>query len=120
MNIVITSQGKELDSMVDPRFGRAKYFIVYDLNTGEYAAIDNVQNLNAAQGAGIQAGQNVIGTGAEVLITGNCGPKAFRILSAGDLKVFKSSDGSVSENIEKYKNSELEEMKDANVEGHWV
>jgi predicted Fe-Mo cluster-binding NifX family protein len=120
MNIVITSQGKSIDSMVDPRFGRAKYFIVYDLESGDYTAIDNVQNLNAPQGAGIQAGQNVIGTGAEVLITGNCGPKAFRILNAGDVKVYKSDGGTVEENIEKYKSGKLEELKDANVEGHWV
>jgi len=120
MNIVITSQGKSLESKIDPRFGRAKYFIVYDTENGEFVAIDNVQNLNAAQGAGIQAGQNVIGTGTEVLITGNCGPKAFKILSMGEVKVFKADSGTVGENIEKYKRGELENLSGANVEGHWV
>ena len=120
MNIAITSQGKGIDSNIDPRFGRASSFIVYDIDTDEFATIENTQNLNAAQGAGIQTAQNVIGTGATAVITGNCGPKAFRVLSAGDVKVFKGIDSSVKENIEKYKNNKLEELKNANVEGHWM
>jgi len=56
MEIAITATGKDISSNVDPRFGRAKYFIVVDTDTNESAAHDNAQNLNAAQGAGIQAG----------------------------------------------------------------
>ena len=120
MNIAVTSQGNTLDSKVDPRMGRTKFFIVYNLETDEFAAMDNKQNLNAAQGAGIQAAQNVIGTDSVAVITGNCGPKAFRVLSAGDVKVFKAVDGTVKEHIEQYKKNELKELKDANVEGHWA
>ncbi len=120
MNIAITAQGNTLESKVDPRFGRAKSFIIYNLENDEFASMDNKQNLNAAQGAGIQTAQNVIGTGAVAIITGNCGPKAFRVLAAGDVKVFKAVDGTVKDNIEKYKKNELEELSDANVEGHWV
>jgi predicted Fe-Mo cluster-binding NifX family protein len=119
MNIAVTSQGNNLESQIDPRLGRTKFFIVYDLEKDEFAAMDNKQNLNAPQGAGIQAAQNIIGTGSEAVITGNCGPKAFRVLSAGDVKVFKAVDGTVKENIEKYRSGELNEMSDANVEGHW-
>ena len=120
MNIAITSQGEMLESQVDPRFGRAKFFIIYDTETEEFAAIDNKQNLNAPQGAGIQSGQNVVNTGSEAVITGNCGPKAFRVLSAGSVKVFKAVEGSVKENIDKYLSGDLPELNDANVEGHWV
>jgi len=119
MNIAVTSQGESMDSQIDPRLGRTKFFIIYDTGKGDFAAMDNEQNLNAAQGAGIQAAQNVIGTGSEVVITGNCGPKAFRVLAAGDVKVFKALGGTVKENIEKYNKGELEEMDAANVEGHW-
>ena len=55
MKVIVTSQGQELNSPVDPRFGRAKYFLVVDTETGDFSAADNSQNLNAAQGAGIQA-----------------------------------------------------------------
>ena len=120
MNIAITAQGEDLSAKIDPRFGRAKNFIVFNTENEEFAAIDNLQNLNAAQGAGIQSAQNVINTGSTALITGNCGPKAFRVLAAGKVKVYKAADGTVEDNIKKFKNNELEEMSDANVEGHWA
>jgi len=107
MKIAITSTGKSLDSAIDSRFGRAKIFIIFDTESENIETIDNTQNLNAARGAGIQSAQNIINAGAEVLITGHCGPKAFQTLTAGDVKVFYASDGTVAEVIEKYKNDEL-------------
>ncbi len=59
MKIVVTAQGSNLDSPVDPRFGRARYFLLIDTDTGQFTAHDNVQNLNAPQGAGIPAAQTV-------------------------------------------------------------
>ncbi len=120
MRIVITAQGETLDSNVDPRFGRAKTFIVVDTENGEFECVDNTQNLNAAQGAGIQAAQTVCGTNAEALITGNCGPKAFRVLSTAGVKVYTGATGTVAEALEKFKNGELKESNEANVEGHWM
>lgn len=119
MKIAITSQGDTLDSQVDPRFGRAVKFILFDTETEEFEAVDNSQNMNAAQGAGIQAGQNIADTDAEVLITGNCGPKAFKVLSVASIKIYIGATGTVKEAIEKFKKGELTEAAGANVEGHW-
>ena len=66
MKIAVTSQGPDLNSQVDPRFGRTKNFIVVDTDTEEFSVHDNSQNLNAAQGAGIQAGRTVAELGVEV------------------------------------------------------
>ena len=120
MNIAVTAKGKTLDSELDPRFGRAAQFIIFDSETGEFAAMDNSQNLNAAQGAGIQAAQNVINTGSEVLLTGHCGPKAFRTLNAGIVEVYTLDQGTVQEAIDKFKAGELTKANSADVEGHWV
>lgn len=119
MKVVVTSTGDTIDSEMDPRFGRAKTFILYDTETGEQRAIDNSQNLNAMQGAGIQAAQNVSKLGAQFLITGNCGPKAFSTLEAAGIKVITGAQGKVSEVLEKFKAGGFTEAKDANVEGHW-
>ena len=64
MKIAISSEGTSLESPVDPRFGRAKYFALVDTDTGECSFHDNTQNLNAPQGAGIQAAQAVANLGA--------------------------------------------------------
>ncbi len=120
MKVAITSQGTELSSQVDPRFGRAKYFIVVETDSGDFEAVDNAQNLNAPQGAGIQAAQNVSAKSAEVVVTGHVGPNAFRTLSAAGIKIVTGAEGTVAEALENFKAGQLQEAKDADVEGHWV
>jgi predicted Fe-Mo cluster-binding NifX family protein len=120
MKIAITATGKEVTSAVDPRFGRAKFFIVVDTETNVSAAHDNAQNLNAAQGAGIQSAETVARLGAEVVITGNVGPKAFRALNAAGIKVYLMKEGAVTEAIRTFKAGELMEVSAANVDGHWA
>ena len=120
MKVAITSQGTDLNSQVDPRFGRARYFVVVDTQTGAATAHDNSQNLNAVQGAGIQAGRNVIELGVEAVITGNVGPKAFAALQAGGVKIHIGASGSVADALGKLKAGELDCAGKANVEGHWA
>ena len=120
MKVAITAQGPDLASEVDPRFGRAKFFIVVDTQTGEFAAHDNAQNLNAVQGAGIQAAQNVVTLGVDAVITGNVGPKAFTALQAGNVKTYIGAGGLVRAAVEQLKAGGLECAGKPNVEGHWV
>jgi predicted Fe-Mo cluster-binding NifX family protein len=120
MKIAITSSGTTLDDAIDPRFGRASYFLVYDTESGALETVENRQNLNAAQGAGIQAGQSVAATGAKVLLTGNCGPKAFRVLRQAGIGVFVQVSGTVRQAIDDWKAGKLTAADEANVEGHWM
>ena len=120
MKVAVTSQGRELGSPVDPRFGRAMFFAVVETETGEFTATDNSQNLNAAQGAGIQAGRNVVELGAQAVITGHVGPKAFATLQAGGVKVYVGATGTVAEAVEQFKAGKLKQSNGADVEGHWV
>ena len=120
MKVAVTSQGRELSSPVDARFGRAKYFLVVDTETGEFSATDNSQNLNAAQGAGIQAGKNVVDLGAEAVITGHVGPKAFATLESGGVQIYTGAAGTVADAVEQFKAGKLKQPNRANVEGHWV
>ena len=119
MKIVFTTSGSELSAPLDARFGRAPKFLVYDLERGEFEVIDNRQNLNALQGAGIQAAQIVARSGAQCLVTGHCGPKAFRVLAAAGIKIFPSDAPTVAAALEQYRAGKLAEAKAADVEGHW-
>ena len=120
MKIAVTSQGQELSSPIDPRFGRAKSFIVVDTDTGEFSAYDNAQNANAAQGAGIQAGRTVVDLGVAAVITGHVGPKAFATLRAGNVEVYPGASGTVEEAVRRLKAGELQPAEKADVEGHWT
>jgi len=119
MKIAITSSGENLDAPVDPRFGRAKTFIIYDVDSGDWSALDNVQNLNAAQGAGIQSGMAVVNAGVDAVVTGNCGPRAYATLAAAKITVYPSASGTVREVIEKFKAGELKPADAANVGAHF-
>ena len=108
MKLIITSQGTGQADQVDPRFGRARYFILFDTDTEEFKALDNADQVEAAQGAGVQAAQNVVNSGAEILLTGHCGPKAFEVLSAAGVKIYSGIEGTVQEAVQAWRQNELE------------
>jgi len=120
MIIAISSTGKNLDSNLDPRFGRAAYFIIVDAETMGYKAVENTQNLNLPQGAGIQAGKTIADHHVDALITGHCGPKAFKVLQSAGVKILTGAGGKVADAIEQFKNGNLAAASEADLEGHWV
>jgi len=119
MKIAVTSQGKDLESQVDPRFGRAAYILIVDSETFEFEVLDNKENVNALKGAGIQAASMLSNGGAEVLLTGFCGPNAFTTLNAAKIKVANEVEGTVREAVKAFKKGKLSFADEANVEGHW-
>ncbi|MGC9329715.1 MAG: NifB/NifX family molybdenum-iron cluster-binding protein [Candidatus Hinthialibacter sp.] len=120
MKVAVSSQGSTLQSPVDPRFGRARYFLVVDTETKEFTCHDNTQNLNAPQGAGIQAARNVLNLGVDAVITGNLGPKSFSTLSVGNIALYIGANGTVEEAIDQLQAGRLQTAGQPNVEGHWV
>jgi predicted Fe-Mo cluster-binding NifX family protein len=119
MKIAFSTSGSDLNAPLDSRFGRAPKFLVYDLDNASFEVIDNQQNLNAAQGAGIQSAETVVRSGAKALLSGHCGPKAFRVLAAAGVKVYTSDAATVAEALEHFKAGKLKEAGNADVEGHW-
>lgn len=117
MKLAITSKGKEMSSETDPRFGRCGYFIIVDIETMEFEAIENASAM-ASGGAGPQAAQTVSKTGAEVIITGNVGPNAHQSLEAAGIEIITGSSGTVSDMIERYKNGELSRSNAPTVDSH--
>lgn len=120
MIIAVSTTGNELSMPVDPRFGRCKQFIIFDSNDESFKVIDNTQNLNAAQGAGIQSAQTVANSGADVLISGHCGPKAFQVLTQANIKVYTCKDLNIKEAITQLLAGELPQADQPDVQGHWV
>jgi predicted Fe-Mo cluster-binding NifX family protein len=109
MKVCISSTERDLNSDVDPRFGRCIYFIIVDTNTQEFKAIAN-SNISATGGAGIQSAQLVAKEGVEAVITGNMGPNAFQTLFSLKIKVFTGAAGTVKDAIKEFKNGKLQEM----------
>jgi len=119
MTIAITAKAEGLGAEVDLRFGRASWFVLYDTETKTARTVDNRQSLNTASGAGIQAAETVSREGARCLITGHCGPNAFRALSSAGIKVYNGAAGTVADAVAAFAQGILKEASSADVAGHW-
>jgi len=110
MKIAISAKGKTSDDLIDMRFGRCEHFQIHDTELKVAQIIEN-KGLSASGGAGIVAANKLIDENVDVIITGNLGPNAFKIIDASDIKAYKCDTTSIKEALEKYNNNELEEIK---------
>ena len=118
MKIAVTATNKDLDSQVDPRFGRCANFLIVDTESMEFEVAENA-NVNVGGGAGIQSAQLVADSDAKVVLTGNCGPNAFRTLQAAGIEVIVGVSGSVRDAVEGYKSGTLQTTDSASVGSHF-
>lgn len=115
MQIAITSLGESLASPVDERFGRARFFIVFNSETEEWSVEDNRHNLQSSQGAGVRAAERLIERGVHTVITGHCGPKAFALLAAAGINVYQEARGSVQDAVKAFAGGSLEKSTQPDV-----
>ena len=117
MIIALSSSGKNLESNVDPRFGRCPYFIIYNTDSDAFEVVDN-EARQAMGGAGIQAGQAIAKTGAKAVITGNVGPNAHRVMSSSQIDIYTGVSGKIRDAIERFKKGDFNKSDAPNVESH--
>ena len=120
MKIAISCTEKSPETDVDSRFGRAPFFAIYNTETQEFEFIDNQQTLNSPSGAGVQAAQHIVNAGVSALLTGHCGPKAFKAMNAAKIKIYTNISGAVKDAIAAFEKGELTEAAEADMEGHWI
>ncbi len=118
MKIAVSASDNNLDTMVDPRFGRCAYLLIVDSQTGEIVSGGRNEFAAAGGGAGTQTAQWAIREGAEVVLTGNVGPNAYNVLRAGKVKVYAGVSGSVRDAIARLNKGELSEISNSTVPPH--
>ena len=117
MKIAITSSGRDLQSDIDPRFGRCPNFIIYDTANGQFEAVENT-NIGGMGGVGVQSAQFMIDKEVKAVITGNCGPNAFSTLSAAGIEIITGASGKVEAAIDEYKKGNLKSTNQPNSAPH--
>jgi predicted Fe-Mo cluster-binding NifX family protein len=120
MKIAVSVSENRLEAPVEQRFGRSRWFLIYNLDSDTYEFIENIQQLNAPQGAGIQSAGAISREGVEAVITGHMGPKAFKVLKAAGVDVYLKEAGTIQEAVDNYKAGKLTKLQTPNVEGHWI
>jgi uncharacterized protein len=119
VRIVVASNDGTLEGSVNERFGRCKRLVVYDPGSKTVGVIDNNVNMRMAQGAGIEAAQAVVDSGARVVISGHFGPKAFQVLHEAGIDIYGATSMSVSEALLRFEQGRLEKLSGPNTEPHW-
>jgi len=109
MRIAFTTKGKDWDSMMDERFGRTEYILVYDDEKDTMEVIDNTDVVNDAHGAGPKTSERLFKLNPDVLITGNGpGGQAAKVLEQTKISVYVGAgDMTVKEAYEAYKTNKL-------------
>ena len=118
MKIAVSASNQEMSSAVDPRFGRCAYFLLVDSETMQFETVEN-PNIASTSGAGIQSAQLVSKKGANVLLTGSCGPNAFQTLQTAGVEVVVGVTGTVQEVVQQYKSGKLQRSTQPNVSSHF-
>jgi predicted Fe-Mo cluster-binding NifX family protein len=118
MKIAISAAERGLEAEIDPRFGRCRYFTIYDIETSEYESVENGSSMSSG-GAGTSAGQTLSGKNVGAVLTGNCGPNAFNVLNAAGIEVYTGISGKVKDVVERYKNGEFQKNTQASVPDHF-
>lgn len=118
MKVAITATGPTLDADIDPRFGRCQYFIIVDPETMQFEALEN-SGAMAGGGAGVSTAQMIAAKGVDVVLTGNCGPNAYQVLSTAGIKVVTGVSGKMRDAIHSYKSGKLKASSQPNVGDHF-
>ena len=110
MKVAVSALGTGLDDAVDERFGRAMHLLIVEIPVMRVKPLDNSMNCNALQGAGIGAAELVADNGAEAVITGHLGPKAYRALSMVGISGYRGVGMTVREAVDAFQDGTLPEL----------
>ena len=118
MKIAVSANGTTLEDVIDPRFGRCQYFIYVDPESLQFEASENASAM-AGGGAGIAAAQAIAARGVEAVLTGNCGPNAYQVLSSAGIKVITGVSGKVKDAVQDYQAGKYQASSQPNVADHF-
>ena len=98
MLVAIPTTGNDLDGQIEERFGRCPRFIIADPESLEFRVMVNPA-LTQSGGAGVRAAQAVVDSGADAVIAGEIGPKAYQVLERAGIRMFTKVTGTVKDSL---------------------
>lgn len=106
MKIAIPVNDKYMEAGVCQSFGRAPYFLIYDTESKESAFLVNDAAASRG-GAGIKAAQTIVDNKAIALFTPRCGENAAEVLGTAGIKLYKTINDSIEDNIKAFMEDKL-------------
>jgi predicted Fe-Mo cluster-binding NifX family protein len=105
--IAVSAAKKSLDVPVAGLFGRARFFILVDPDSGEWEALDNLSSLDANHLVGVTTARNLVRKNIKTVMTGKCGSRAFAVLQAAGVEVILDTRGTVRQALKRLGRGEV-------------
>jgi len=110
MKICFSASGENEKSMLNARFGRCPYFLVFDTDSKQWQTVNN-RAAAEFRGAGVSAAQKVADLGCQIIVTGNMGPNAFNVMNTSDIKIYSGDlEKSIVDNLAMFEDNKLQEL----------
>ena len=113
MKVVISATGKDIESNIDARFGRAPFFLIVDTNTNEEKVMANTSR-ERESGVGVTVGNIVAREGVDAVITSDIGPIAFETFEQCGIKIYQAN-GKIKDAIQQFVKGKLPEITKSTV-----
>ena len=113
MKVAVSARGTTPDSDIDERMGRAYWLMIYETKTNSWQAINNETARNAINGAGQQTANLLIDLGVEAVLTGEVGPRAFRLLNSAGIEIYLGAAGTVMDTLVAWHDGNLTRTRSA-------
>ena len=101
MKVAVTAVGKELTDRVDPRLGRAPYFLIVDTKDMSFEALAN-PNASSTSGAGVASAELLVSKAVEAVLTGVCGPNSYQVLQEAGIPVMLGVSGTAQQVVQQF------------------
>lgn len=105
--VAISSMGRDLNARLDPVLGRTALFLLVRSADDSFTVLDNSAAQNSPQGAGLHTAESLIKQGVGVVISGDCGPKALKVLSSAGIHVFRAPAGTIRQTLKAWRDGTL-------------
>lgn len=100
---IAVKENSGMGSEIDTRFGRANYFMVYDMTDDKIISVEDNKYKSEGHGVGIKTAGTAVEKGCALVIGAQPGPKAEQIFKEGKIEMFVVTEGDVKDAILKYK-----------------
>jgi len=116
--VALPAEGNDLSAQISEYFGRAPYFIVYDVKRKVFWTIPN-PFVNEAHAVGLRVGAMLVKKRVGVIVCKNIGPEPIKKFNDSKIKVYIGAKRTVADGIKQYKNNQLILTTKPNVPTHY-
>jgi predicted Fe-Mo cluster-binding NifX family protein len=102
MVIAVAAKSHDPESEVDSRFCTANCFHLVNTGTHEIEVIDNISARGPVQKVETRAAGLIMEKGADMVLAGLCGPKAYECLCAARIRLVADIHGTVKDVVKSF------------------